>query len=73
MSEGPKFDSADQRAIREGEGAPPKSNEGADPASDMQNSGNQIESADDVAQDDPHKTEKLVKAGRDIDPNAGAD
>ncbi len=26
-----------------------------------------------VADDDAHKTEKLTKAGRDIDPDAGAD
>lgn len=26
-----------------------------------------------VADDDPHKTEKLTKAGRDIDPDDGAD
>ena len=29
--------------------------------------------AADIADDDPHKTEKLTKAGRDIDPDDGAD
>lgn len=29
--------------------------------------------ADAVDDDDPNKTEKLTKAGRDIDPDAGAD
>jgi hypothetical protein len=27
--------------------------------------------ADSVSKDDPHKTEKLAKAGRDIDTNTG--
>lgn len=29
--------------------------------------------ADDVDQDDPHKAEKLTKAGRDVDPNEGSE
>ncbi|MEG3090258.1 hypothetical protein [Sphingomonas sp. PB1R3] len=29
--------------------------------------------ADDVAKDDPHKTKKLTKAGRSMDPDEGSD
>lgn len=29
--------------------------------------------ADEVGEDDPHKAEKLTKAGRDIDPDEGSD
>lgn len=40
---------------------------------DQKTSGRQQSGAEAVDDDDPNKTEKLTKAGRDIDPDAGAD
>ena len=50
------------------------SNEGAGPEADIQaqNPG-ATTTADLVKKDDPHKAEKLTKAGRDIKPDEGAD
>lgn len=52
--------------------------EGADPISDIrkQNPGEKTSAdlADELDPNDPHKVEKLTKAGRpDFDPNAGSD
>lgn len=52
--------------------------EGADPTSDIrkQNPGEKTSAdlADELDPDDPHKVEKLTKAGRpDFDPNSGSD
>ena len=51
------------------------SEEGADPSEDIKKQNPQrTTTADQVAGDDPHKVEKLAKAGRpDTDPDAGGD
>lgn len=49
--------------------------EGADPSGDTQNQNPDQAStaADTVDENDPHKVEKLTKAGHDKDPDEGSD
>ncbi|WP_260596627.1 hypothetical protein [Sphingomonas endolithica] len=53
---------------------PAINDEGADPSSDIQKQNpDEKTTADIVGKDDPNKAEKLTKAGRDINPDAGGD